>query len=150
MDVQPDWHVLDLFSGLGNFTLPLARQAATIVGVDGDTALVDRARENARLNQVANAEFRVANLFENCEQRPWARQPCDAVLIDPPRSGAREILPIAGRARRVVYVSCHAGSLARDARILVHDHGFRLEGAGVMDMFPHTAHVEAIALFTRD
>jgi len=150
MDVQSGWRVLDLFCGLGNFTLPLAGRAATVVGVEGEAALVERARENSTLNGVANAQFHVANLFEDCSGLPWARQDYEAVLIDPPRSGAREILPVAARARRIVYVSCHPGSLARDAGILVNDHGFRLAGVGVMDMFPHTAHVESIALFTRE
>ncbi len=150
MQVQPGWRVLDLFCGLGNFTLPLARQGAAVVGVEGDPALVERARENASLNRIGTTEFHVANLFEDCAGLPWARPAPDAVLIDPPRSGAREILPVAARARRIVYVSCHPGSLARDAGILVGEYGFRLRGAGVMDMFPHTSHVESFAVFERD
>lgn len=150
MEVQPGWKVLDLFCGLGNFALPLALGKAKVVGVDGDPALVERARENARLNRLADVEFHIADLFDDCTGLPWARQAPDAVLIDPPRSGAREILAVAAGARRIVYVSCHAGSLARDAAELVHGRAFRLAGAGVMDMFPHTAHVESIALFVRD
>jgi len=149
LDIQPGWRVLDLFCGLGNFTLPVARRGQSAIGVEGDVGLVERARDNASRNGITNAEFHVANLFEDCSGLPWARHDFDAVLIDPPRSGAREVLPLVARAGRIVYVSCHPGSLARDAGILVRDHGFRLEGAGVMDMFPHTAHVESVALFSR-
>lgn len=150
MEVQPGWRVLDLFCGLGNFAIPLARQGAEVVGVEGAPALVERARENARLNGMSDVEFHVADLFDDCTGLPWARHAPDAALIDPPRSGAREILGVASGARRIVYVSCHPGSLARDAALLVREHDFRLAGAGVMDMFPHTAHVESIALFVRD
>lgn len=152
LDPQTTDHVLDLFCGLGNFSLPLARQSAQVTGVEGDEALVARARENARRSDIANAEFFAANLMgEDFADAPWALKTYDRVLLDPPRAGAREVLPIVSRsaAHTVVYVSCHPASLARDAGILVHEHGFELEAAGVMDMFPHTAHVESIALFTR-
>ncbi len=143
--------VLDLFCGLGNFTLPLARGAAEVVGVEGEGVLVERARANARRNGIANVQFHVANLAAPVGDVPWAAGRYDAVLLDPPRAGAREILPITARcgARRVVYISCHTGSLARDAGLLVHEHGFKMRAAGVMDMFPHTAHVESIAVFER-
>lgn len=143
--------VLDLFCGLGNFTLPLSRYAAGAVGVEGDAALVARARRNAADNKITNAEFHSANLFEAADMFPWARQRYDGVLLDPPRAGAREILaqfPQFG-ATRVVYVSCHPGTLARDAGILVNEQGYELAATGVLDMFPHTAHVESIAVFEK-
>lgn len=143
--------VLDLFCGLGNFTLPLARRAREVVGVEGESGLIERARANAERNGIGNAEFHVANLAATVADRPWALRHFDAVLLDPPRAGAREILPIIARSRprRVVYISCHTGSLARDSGILVRQYGFQLRAAGVMDMFAHTAHVESIALFER-
>ena len=154
----PSDSVLDLFCGLGNFTLPIARGARRVVGVEGEAALVERARANARRNGIANAEFHVANLADDstgqgagATGRAWSAERFEAVLLDPPRAGALEILPITARcgALRVVYISCHTGSLARDAGILVHEHGFKLRSAGVMDMFPHTAHVESLAVFER-
>ncbi len=143
--------VLDLFCGLGNFSLPIARAAARVVGIEGDATLVARARANAVRNGLSNVEFHAADLFKDVAASSWAARRYDRVLLDPPRAGAREVLPIvAGSgARRVVYISCHPGSLARDAGMLVREHGFRLAAAGVMDMFPHTAHVEAIAVFDR-
>jgi 23S rRNA (uracil1939-C5)-methyltransferase len=141
--------VLDLFCGLGNFTLPLGRRAGRVVGVEGDAALVQRARANGARNGVANADFFVENLFEPAQLGSWAVTPYDLVLLDPPRAGAVAIMERMAqwRPRRVVYISCHPGSLARDAGILVHTQGFQLIGAGVMDMFPHTTHVESIAVF---
>ena len=143
--------VLDLFCGLGNFTLPIARRAGRVVGVEGDLGLVRRADENAKRNGLDNVVFHAADLNEDPGSAPWLKQPYDKVLVDPPRSGAEFVLPhiAASGAKRLVYVSCHPASLARDAGILVNDHGFRLRGAGVMDMFPHTGHVESIALFER-
>ena len=143
--------VLDLFCGLGNFSLPIAQHAARVCGVEGDTGLVERARSNAAANGVANAEFHVGDLAGDVRGSAWARAEWDLMLLDPPRSGAEGLLrQLPGKSvRRVVYVSCHPASLARDAGTLVRMHGFRLEAAGVMDMFPHTAHVESIALFER-
>ena len=140
---------LDLFCGLGNFSLPLALKVAAVTGVEGDAALVARARANAARNGIGNAGFHVANLAADVSPAPWATPPYDLVLLDPPRAGAREVLPViaACAPRRIVYVSCHAGTLARDAGILVQQHGYRLSAAGIMDMFPHTSHVESIALF---
>ncbi len=151
LEPAPTDTVLDLFCGLGNFSLPLARRAAQVVAVEGDAALVRRARGNAGRNGITNAEFHVADLFKDVVGQAWTRRSFDCVLLDPPRAGAKEILPlVAGSgARRVVYISCHSGSLARDAGLLVREHGFRLTAAGVMDMFPHTAHVEAMAVFDR-
>ena len=149
--LEPDDRVLDLFCGLGNFTLPLARRAGGVVGVEGSTDLVERAVENARRNGIDNAEFFVADLFKPVGDLPWAGRGFDKVLLDPPRSGAMEILPqvAAFAPRRIVYVSCGPATLARDAGLLVSQYGYRLSTAGVMDMFPHTAHVESIALFER-
>jgi 23S rRNA (uracil1939-C5)-methyltransferase len=151
LEPDADDRILDLFCGLGNFTLPIATRAGDVVGVEGDSELVRKARLNAQRNALENLEFHAADLNEEPAGAPWLREPYDKVLVDPPRSGAEFILPhiAASGARRVVYVSCHPASLARDAGILVHEHGFRLLGAGVMDMFPHTGHVESIALFER-
>ncbi len=148
----PGDKVLDLFCGLGNFTLPLGRRCQDVVGVEGDAALVAKARANAARNGIANADFFVDNLFEPARFGGWAETAYDRVLLDPPRAGAVAIMERMAhwRPRRVVYISCHPGSLARDAAILVQTHGFGLIGAGVMDMFPHTTHVESIAVFERD
>ena len=151
LDVQADDVVLDLFCGLGNFTLPIARRAAAVVGVEGDEGLVARAAANAERNNIDNARFHAADLLLNHASAAWARGEYGKLLLDPPRSGAAAVLDYLPRkgTDRIVYVSCHPGSLARDAGILVNRHGFRLAEAGVMDMFPHTAHVESIALFIR-
>jgi len=151
LEPQPGDRVLDLFCGLGNFSLPLARRAGEVLGVEGEAALVERARDNARRQAIGNVAFLAADLSAPADDAPWATRSCDRVLLDPPRAGAREVLPVVDRcgARRVVYISCHSGSLARDAGHLVRDHGFRLVAAGVMDMFPHTTHVEAMAVFER-
>lgn len=147
--------VLDLFCGLGNFSLPLARRAGQVVGVEGEASLVARARANATRNGLENAQFHTANLADESLgsaqfSSAWAGS-FDKVLLDPPRAGAKEVLPVVAKsgAGTVLYISCHPGSLARDAGILVHEHGYVLQAAGVMDMFPHTAHVESAALFTK-
>ncbi len=144
--------VLDLFCGVGNFTLPLATRVRQVVGVEGDSGLVQRARTNAKRNGLDHARFYTANLYGALDAEPWLGESFDKVLLDPPRSGAVEVLPLLPRlgVQRVLYVSCYPGTLARDAGALVREHGYRLVGAGVMDMFPHTAHVESIALFERD
>ena len=151
LDPQPTDRVLDLFCGLGNFTLPIARRVAEVAGVEGEHGLVERAAQNAARNGIANARFHVANLFEDQRAADWARAPWDKLLLDPPRAGADQVLAYLPhkQTRRIVYVSCHPASLARDAGILVNQHGFKLASAGVMDMFPHTSHVESIALFER-
>ncbi len=143
--------VLDLFCGLGNFSLPLARVSGEVVGVDGEAALIERAWANARRNGLGNVTFHAANLADRTEGQPWADLKYHKVLLDPPRAGAAEVLPLIARsgATRVVYISCHPASLARDAGLLVQSHGFVLKAAGVMDMFAHTAHVESIAVFDR-
>ena len=149
---QAHERVLDLFAGLGNFTLPIARRAGAVTGVEGEAGLVARATDNAARNGLGNVSFHTANLFADQRRAPWACEAWDKILLDPPRAGAAELLDyLPGKTvRRVVYVSCHPGSLARDAGTLVQRHGYRLAAAGVMDMFPHTAHVESIALFERD
>jgi 23S rRNA (uracil1939-C5)-methyltransferase len=149
--VTTEERVLDLFCGLGNFTLPLARQGGEVVGVEGDAGLVARARKNAVHNGLGKVQFYAADLTQDQRGAAWMRRGFDKLLLDPPRSGADEVLkqlPLQNIGR-IVYVSCHPGSLARDAGFLVHECGYGLVGAGVMDMFPHTAHVESIALFER-
>ncbi len=151
LEPQPTDHVLELFCGLGNFSLPLARQVQQVSAVEGDAGLIERARENADRNGIQNIDFHVANLMGEVHGLPWLRQGrYDKILLDPPRSGALEMLPhlAALQASHIVYVSCNPATLARDAGILVNEYGYRLVKAGVMDMFPHTAHVESIALFS--
>ncbi|PSF10672.1 23S rRNA (uracil(1939)-C(5))-methyltransferase RlmD [Marinobacter fuscus] len=151
LDVQPGERVLDLFCGLGNFTLPLARKGGQVVGVEGDDAMVVRGRENARRNGLSNVDFHGADLHGDFTGQSWAKEGFDKILIDPPRSGAEEICKYltAFGANRIVYVSCNPATLARDAGVMVRN-GYRLVRAGIMDMFPHTTHVESIALFERD
>ena len=151
LELEPADRVLDLFCGLGNFTLPLARRAGEVIGVEGEAGLVARARDNARRNHIGNCRFHTANLYEALDNEPWLQDRFNKALLDPPRSGAQEVLPLLPRlgVERLVYVSCYPGTLARDAGILVHELGYRLLSAGVMDMFPHTAHVESIAVFAR-
>jgi 23S rRNA (uracil1939-C5)-methyltransferase len=149
LGVQPGERVLDLFCGLGNFTLPLARVGGHVVGAEGEAGLVQRARDNAAHNGLANVEFHAADLTQDLAGKPWMRAGFDRLLLDPPRSGADVVLkqlPLKGL-KRIVYVSCHPASLARDAGFLVKERGWTLRAAGVMDMFPHTAHVESIAVF---
>jgi 23S rRNA (uracil1939-C5)-methyltransferase len=152
LELAPTDRVLDLYCGLGNFTLPLARHAASVVGVEGEPGLIERARANARLNGIGNAEFHVADLSGAPDRTiPWMRGGYDKVLLDPPRVGAREVLSAVAHIgpSRVVYISCHTGSLARDLGVLTHELGFRLRAAGVLDMFPHTTHVESVAVLDR-
>ena len=157
LELTPSAHVLDLFCGIGNFTLPMARSAGRVVGVEGDAALVARARDNATLNRLENAEFHVADLArlstdvaQVAQTSPWMRKGYTHVVLDPPRAGAKEVLASVAslEPQRVLYISCHPGSLARDLGVLVNEHGFTLEAAGVLDMFPHTAHFESLALLS--
>lgn len=145
---QPDERVLDLFCGLGNFALPLARQAREVVAVEGVQVMVERAAANARDNNVHNAAFFQADLSQPLAGAEWAAEGFSAVLLDPPRDGAYEVVQGIARlkAKRLVYVSCNPATLARDAQVLVAQ-GYRLTRAGILDMFPQTAHVEAMALF---
>lgn len=148
MDIQPGERILDLFCGLGNFTLPLATKAAEVVGVEGDDAMVVRGRENAEHNGLNNVSFYGADLTKPFDDQPWGRGGFDKILIDPPRSGALEIVTkmTVFKPKRIVYVSCNPATLARDAGELKKQ-GYKLLKAGVMDMFPHTTHVESIAVF---
>lgn len=154
--LTPADRVLDLFCGLGNFTLPIAKKACEAIGVEADPLLLEKARYNAHRNGLENVAFREANLYEEGERSAmpaiWADGPWDKLLLDPPRSGAMEVikaLPDEGP-RRIVYISCHPATLARDSEVLVHVKGYRLVSAGIMDMFPQTTHVESIALFEKD
>jgi 23S rRNA (uracil1939-C5)-methyltransferase len=158
LNPQPGERIADLFCGLGNFTLPIARSGAEVWGIEGSNELVARARENALRNTLPNARFAVDNLFEMTPEKFAALGHFDKLLIDPPRSGAIDVVKSlpgcsesgnGGAPNRIVYVSCDPATLARDAEVLVHVKGYRLEAAGVANMFPHTAHVESIALFTR-
>jgi 23S rRNA (uracil1939-C5)-methyltransferase len=150
LDPRPGEHIADLFCGLGNFSLPIASRGADVLGVEGNAELVRRAEDNARKNGLAGgARFQVANLFEapGCAQFGGF----DKLLIDPPRDGAVEVVKALGEGgpRRIVYVSCDPATLARDAEVLVQVKGYRLAAAGVINMFPHTSHVESIALFEK-
>ncbi len=147
----PEDRVLDLYCGIGNFSLPLARKSGTVLGIEGEKSLVARAAENAQKNGLDNVEFRVADLSKIDGTESWVKAGWDCLLLDPARSGAAEVVERMKllNPERIVYVSCHPGTLARDAGILVHEQGYRLETAGIIDMFPHTAHVESIAVFTR-
>ncbi|MEW5770742.1 MAG: 23S rRNA (uracil(1939)-C(5))-methyltransferase RlmD [Pseudomonadota bacterium] len=153
LDPRPGERIADFFCGLGNFSLPIARGGASVLGVEGSAGLVARAVENAARNGLAQrSEFRVADLFQMTPESYAALGSFDKLLIDPPRDGAIELvksLPDAGAPHRIVYVSCSPATLARDAAVLVHQKGYRLVTAGVANMFPHTAHVESIALFER-
>lgn len=153
LDLQGGERVLDLFCGLGNFSLPLAREVGLegkVIAVEGSEEMVLRGTENALKNSIHNVKFYSQDLTQDFSQHTWAKQGFDALLIDPPRAGAEEIMhyvPNFG-AKRIVYVSCNPATLARDAGILV-QHGYQLKKAGVMDMFTHTGHVESIALFEK-
>ena len=154
LDPRPGERIADLFCGLGNFSLPIARRGATMVGVEGSESLVARAFANAESNGLAaRCEFHAANLFESTEDSLAALGPLDKLLIDPPREGAIAVVKAISAVQcpqRIVYVSCNPATLARDAAVLVHEKGYELRGAGVANMFPQTSHVESIALFERD
>jgi 23S rRNA (uracil1939-C5)-methyltransferase len=152
LDPQPEDRILDLFCGLGNFTLPLATGAGQVVGVEGSEEMVERGGSNASLNGLSNVSFHATDLYQPCDVAPWPVANYSKVLLDPPRSGAQELLPwiAASDVKRVLYISCNPETLARDADILVNKHGFKLRGAGIINMFPHTPHSEAIALFERN
>ena len=152
LDPQPKERIADMFCGLGNFTLPIARSGAMVVGIEGSAALVKRGGESAQANGLADhIEFGVANLFECTEQSLARLGHFDKMLIDPPREGAVELVRSLGKdaPSRIVYVSCNPGTLARDATVLVTEKGYRFVAAGAVNMFPHTAHVESIGVFER-
>lgn len=142
--------VLDLFCGLGNFTLPLAKQSAHVVGVEGVQDMVDWATDNAKLNGLSNVEFYQANLEQELSQQPWASQQFDKILLDPARAGASGVVDQVSAlgATRVLYVSCNPATLARDSQSLL-EQGYTLTRLGMMDMFPHTSHLESMALFEK-
>ncbi|MBI4741618.1 MAG: 23S rRNA (uracil(1939)-C(5))-methyltransferase RlmD [Betaproteobacteria bacterium] len=148
-------HIADMFCGLGNFTLPIARSGASVAGIEGSAELVRRAADNAAANGLADrVEYGVANLFEATPESLAALGRFDKMLIDPPREGALELVKAldddpGSSPKRIVYVSCSPATLARDAAILVNSKGYRFRGAGVVNMFPNTSHVESIALFER-
>ncbi len=166
LDPQPGEKIADLFCGLGNFSLPIARLGAHVIGVEGSASLTERAEQNARRNSNNSNSRGDSSLIERCtffpadlytdQEAAMRRIPAvSKMLIDPPRDGALEVCKLLGREqrpklKRIVYVSCSPGTLARDAGELVHAQGFKLKAAGVVNMFPHTAHVESIALFERD
>ncbi len=151
LNLNENDNVLDLFCGLGNFTLPMATKAGHVVGVEGDQPLVNHAKENAKLNGLANVEFYAADLTKDVSDQAWAKQKFNKVMLDPSRAGASEVLHNLKHWNPdlVMYVSCNPSTLARDAGILVNDLGYKLVKAGVMDMFPQTGHVESIALFEK-
>ena len=152
LQLGADDRVLDLFCGLGNFSLAIARRVREVVGVEGEAGLVARARANAARNGITNAQFHVADLTTPDGGATALAGGFSRVLLDPPRTGALEVLPRVASlaAPRIVYVSCHPGTLARDLGVLCHELGYRLQAAGVIDMFPHTNHVESIAVLERD
>jgi 23S rRNA (uracil1939-C5)-methyltransferase len=150
LDLQPTDSVLDLFCGLGNFTLPMAKNCRQVIGIEGDQAMVERARASAVNGKVDNTDYHVADLTQPDTDFPWMRQRYDKILLDPPRSGALEIVQLIGcfNATRIVYVSCQPSSLVRDAAIICAQ-GYSMTHLGIMDMFPQTAHVESMAVFER-
>ncbi len=151
LELDPASRVLDLYCGLGNFTLPLACRAAKVLGIEGDAALIERARHNAVMNGLTNAQFLAADLTQPLPlNAPYLAGGFSHVVLDPPRAGASEVMPTIAQLapRKIAYISCHPGSLARDIAVLVHQFGFVLRAAGVLDMFPHTAHVESLAVLT--
>lgn len=149
LEPQADDRVLDLFCGIGNFSLPLARRAGEVLGIELDAGLVLRASQNAEQNQLANVTFEAADLSRVDGSEGWVRRQWDKLLLDPARDGAAAVVASMRKIdpERIVYVSCHPGTLARDAGTLVNEHGYRLQSAGIIDMFPHTAHVESMAVF---
>jgi len=149
LNTRPGLRVLDLFCGLGNFSLPLAKSSASVTGVDSDAGLIRRAQGNASRNGVMNVDFEVGDLYQEPVSGDWLGRRYDRVLLDPPRTGASPVLPYLPELgpRRIVYVSCDAESFARDARVLVNQLGYELAAVGIMDMFPHPLHVETMGLF---
>ena len=152
LEPKKDENILDLFCGVGNFTLPLARKAKSVTGIEGDKGLVKQAKKNAIKNDIDNVEFFMADLAELDKSNEFIKDSFDKILLDPARAGAKEVIEALNtkNVKRIVYVSCNPATLARDAGILVNERGFKLTQAGVMDMFPHTTHVESIAVFNRE
>ena len=155
LGVQRSDRVADMFCGLGNFTLPLATQCREVLGVEGSAALTERAQQAAAQAGISNAQFQTLNLFEVDQNWLQGLGHIDRMLIDPPREGAFALvqalaaIPLHERPVRIVYVSCNPATLARDAAVLVEEAGYHLRSAGVINMFPHTSHIESIAVFER-
>lgn len=151
MDLSDEDRVLDLFCGLGNFALPFAKRSTNVVGIEGFEGMVKRAEMNAKKNGIENTEFLCINLDQQNGLQRFSANRFSKIFLDPPRSGALEVVKQMNRLNpsRIVYVSCNPATLARDAEILVHSQGYKLKAAGVMDMFPHTAHVESVAVFEK-
>ncbi len=151
LDLAPDDKVLDLFCGLGNFTLPLARRAGHVLGVESEAGLVSRAKANAELNKITNVEFVSADLYRESFSATWSSFGANKLLLDPPRGGAIEAIMslVEPLPSKIVYVSCYPATLARDSEYLVNALGYRFAAVGVMDMFPQTSHVESMALFIK-
>lgn len=149
LDPKPTDVILDLFCGLGNFSLPFAKYAAKVVGVEGSVQSVTRAKENAKRNQLSNTEFYAFNLEEAIKDQSFAKQHYNKIILDPPRSGAQKLVEDMAqlKPKEILYVSCNSATFVRDAAILVHQHGYKLAKLGVMDMFPQTAHIETMGLF---
>ena len=155
LEIKKDETVLDLYCGIGNFTLPLAKRAKQVTGVEGSQEMVRRAKENAQFNQIDNVDFWATNLDDaNLMQQnaSWINAKYDKILIDPPRVGAKNVLTFIEQwqPQRIVYISCNPSTLARDAKWLTENCKYRLHQAGIMNMFPQTSHVEVIAVFNRE
>lgn len=150
LEPAPGDQILDLFCGLGNFTLPLAQQGAAVTGIEGSVAMVSQAQLNAQQNNLTDCEFHCANLTEDLSRLTWYRKPYNKIVLDPPRAGAQEIIGqlCALKADKILYISCNPGALARDTQALKQE-GYRLQKFLVMDMFPQTHHIESMALFVR-
>ena len=152
LDISENDSIIDLFCGLGNFTFPIAKYAKSVIGVEGEQTMVKRALETAEINNVKNIDFYATNLFENFEKQEWfSNFTYNKMLLDPPRAGAEEVCKNIEKfdVERIVYVSCSTATLARDSGILVNEKGYKLVSSGIMDMFPHTMHVESIAVFEK-
>jgi 23S rRNA (uracil1939-C5)-methyltransferase len=151
LELTSNENILDLFCGIGNFSLPLALYGGHVTGIEGAMQMVLRAKDNARTNQIQNIDFYETNLEQPIQNMKWVQTPYDKLLLDPPRTGAKAILPYVKhwRPKRILYISCNPATLARDAHDLVHQQGYILTKAGIMDMFPHTSHVEAMAVFDK-
>jgi 23S rRNA (uracil1939-C5)-methyltransferase len=150
LELNKEDKVLDLFCGIGNFTLPMAKKSAQVTGIEGSKEMIERAIDNAHYNNINNVNFHVANLMAP-QSAAWMNTHYHKILLDPPRAGAKEILPYfkSFKAEKIVYVSCNPATLARDAGELVSEYGYTLKQAGIMNMFPHTAHIEAMAVFEK-
>lgn len=151
LNPQANERVLDLFCGLGNFSLPMAQKAQEVLGVEGAYTAVAQAERNAIHNHLDNVKFVAYDLTQSLVSAPWAQQTFDKIVLDPPRSGAQTVVEQLNRfqAKQILYISCNPATFCRDAAILVHQQGYALAELGVMDMFPHTAHIELMGLFKK-